>query len=229
MKKLRLIVIFVLAAFVLACICTPTRLFSPGGETSDGPADGASNGPSDGVPNDPPDGYSDEYSDEGGEPAADDNVLTLNPLTGDASAYDQVSRFAGRWTGTWYNETFGSTGGAEATIDILTDGTASLTVTMTGNVLGAGNAPEVTIPGYYNAAGLFFEAPASPVFGNIWIGIPQDGNFINMTSGMLPIPGIEAVFANGSLTGDEFVLDYGFQFSSGGSTVLGTANLGRAP
>jgi hypothetical protein len=197
--------LFLLPALLLACsILAPSN-----GETPAGPSDGSSGGSTD-IPEDQPAATSDSGS-------------------GPQSPYDQISKYAGRWTGTWNNTSFGSSGDIDVTIEIMTDGTASLSLDVTGNALGAGSMPQLVIVGYYDSNGLFFMDPSSPVFGNLKIAIPPNGQFISMQAELLPGATIAAVSATGMLNEDEITIEYAVNLTAGGNLALGTATLTHSP
>jgi hypothetical protein len=123
--------------------------------------------------------------------------------------------------------TNGTTGGVEATIDVRTDGTASLALTMTGNVLGVGVSPEIDIPGIYGSYTLVFQATDLPVFGNLWVSLDPAGS-MGMQASALPVEGITSVTAEGRMTGNTMLIQYEVLFSSN-QLASGTASLTHLP
>ncbi len=165
----------------------------------------------------------------GGTPALSQNVTSTGSgdQQGDASQYENFSQFAGTWTGTWSNATYGSTGGVEATIDVRTDGTASLAFTMTGNVLGVGFSPEIDVPGTYDSYTLVFQAIDLPAFGSLWISLDKAGS-VSMRANALPVEGIGSVSAQGRMTGDTMDILYQVYLSNN-QMAAGTASLTHVP
>ena len=66
-------------------------------------------------------------------PATTTTVATGSPLIAVARG------FAGEWTGTWTNTTFGSTGPTEASVEVMDDGSIIVTIDLGGFVFGQGD------------------------------------------------------------------------------------------
>jgi hypothetical protein len=138
-----------------------------------------------------------------------------------------ASGFAGHWTGSWNNVTFSTTGGIDAVIDVQTDGTAALTLKLTGHVLGGDEPPQAVFPGQYDESGLFFNGSGLPIFGNLQITISPQGNF-GMESMQPPSTTVLGMGAQGNITGDTIDLTYLVTLLNG-QAASGTATLTRAP
>jgi hypothetical protein len=147
--------------------------------------------------------------------------------SGQASAgYQAAKTFAGHWTGTWNNLTSSTTGGIDAVIDVQTDGTASLTLNLTGHVLGGVQPPQAVFSGRYDENGLFFDGTGVPIFGNLHVTIAPAGNF-TMESVQLPTANIIGVAAQGNVSGEHIDLTYLVTFSNA-QIANGSATLTRA-
>lgn len=151
---------------------------------------------------------------------------TPAPSTARPATPNPLAAFAdGKFTGTWKNTTFGSTG--NATFDVKVDQSAltlGITVTLTGNVFGApAPAPETfTIP--VAAIGTSYKT-TSKTFGDVTATI-KDGNVtINGTN----VPGgrVKSIDLTGTYTTTAIDLNYTVALSDG-TSAKGTVNLKRA-
>jgi hypothetical protein len=85
--------------------------------------------------------------------------------------------FAGNWTGTWVNTTFGSQNNATMTVTVNGATKAvSITLQISGNVLGTfTNPPAETYNGTYDSTHFTIDAN-STIFGHATLNIDQNGN-----------------------------------------------------
>jgi hypothetical protein len=91
-----------------------------------------------------------------------------------------VEEYAGTYTGTWTNTTFGSTGTIKLEISVdRSTRTMKVTTTLTGNVLGAPPPPPqtLTIPLGTAQPGQPVTV-TSPVFGTLTIAVNADGTLV---------------------------------------------------
>jgi hypothetical protein len=152
---------------------------------------------------------------------------TAGPASGANPGYDTAKLYAGEWDGPWNNTTFGSQGTAKATITVNPDGTASIALDLTGNALGHGTAPSLTINGSYDANGFVFKDQGNLLFGNLTINISFAGS-MDMSADTLPVTGITKVSSTGTMSSQDAKVSYQVDFSNGQSAA-GTAHLTHAP
>jgi len=132
--------------------------------------------------------------------------------------------FAGEWTGSWENATYGTTGPLAAALAVNAEGlSATLTLDLGGEVFGGGDpAPfEMTI----DLAAAPPYAAFSPVLGSLSLIMGVDGAF---TLEALDVPAAEvsSFRASGRATSAGITLDYTVGLEDGGEAA-GTADLGR--
>jgi hypothetical protein len=156
-----------------------------------------------------------------GQPAAPSNGSQ------GAVGYAAAQAFAGHWTGTWSNLTYATTGGIDAVIALQTDGTASLTLNLTGHVLGGDPPPQAVFSGRYNENGLIFDGTGVPIFGNLHVVIAPAGN-LTMESAILPTANVVTLVAQGNISGDYIELTYLVTFTNA-QIANGSATLTRTP
>lgn len=148
------------------------------------------------------------------EPAAEPTA-TPEP-TPTPSAYDTFKAVAGEWTGSWTNTTFGSTGSAGATITINPDGTASYVLDLGGLVFGLIDPPPKEFAGTYDSSGATFQVQDDDLFGDVTITVSADGA-ISFGGTDVPVPGIDSVSAEGTITAQAVEMSYTVTFSGGGT------------
>lgn len=130
------------------------------------------------------------------------------------------------FTGTWTNQTFGSTGGA--TMSVKVDRTAltlGVTLTLTGNVFGAAApAPETfTLP--INAAGATY-AGKSKTFGDVTATLKADGTF-TFKGENVPSNRVKGIDGSGTWTTSAVNLTYNVALSDG-SAAKGVVSLKKS-
>jgi adhesin/invasin len=145
--------------------------------------------------------------------------------TGTAGAvFNPIQYSGGAYTGSWTNTTFASTGVGSAQI-IVSGSTATVTVSVSGNVLGnAGGVPNTVKAGNFTSTGAAFTGNVPPM-GDITGTIDPAGNIV--ASGVnVPNTTIARWDATGTLTPGALSMSYKVTFASG-STAVGTVDLRR--
>jgi hypothetical protein len=135
-----------------------------------------------------------------------------------------AAAFAGNWTGQWVNTTFGSSGSAGLTVSVNTSAqTFQATLTLGGNVFGAGPPPPQTFSGSY-ASSTFTQT--SSVFGNLTVTIGS-GGAITGSATNVPNPNISRMDFTGTATSQKITINYTVTFSAsaGGGTAQGVLTL----
>ena len=137
-----------------------------------------------------------------------------------------AAAFAGTYTGSWNNQTFMTTGSATLVNVINTSAqTFQSTLTLGGNVFGAGTPAPQTFSGSY-ASGSFSQT--SPLFGNVTINFPSAGVFMGSATNV-PNPNISRIDFNGTATSQTIMLNYTITFTpaAGGGTAVGTMTVNK--
>jgi hypothetical protein len=148
---------------------------------------------------------------------------TSAPTATEDTGFEQASAFAGEWSGSWENTTFGSSGDARAAIDVQPDGTATFTVDLDGMVFGMLDPDPMTYEGTYDANGATFEAPGDPLFGDLAISVTPAGD-VTINGELVPVDGIASLSASGTISSDSIQLEYTVVFTGGGE-AMGVLNL----
>jgi len=156
--------------------------------------------------------------------APTDTPLPAPTATTD-TGYDAYAAFAGTWSGSWTNTTYGSSGDLVATVAVEHDGTASFTFDAGGFVFGALDPPQITLSGTYDASGITIDLPGEPVFGDVKVTFNQDGTF-EMSGDVIPTAGIARVEASGTFSGDTMQGTYTVFFDNE-SVAEGTVSMTR--
>lgn len=144
---------------------------------------------------------------------------TATPEPEMAAGYEKASAFAGQWEGDWNNLTFGSSGGAVATVMVNKDGTVSVTADLGGNVFGMSDPPPLTFQGTYGENEARFESMDNPVFGSFVMML--QGEVFTVQAMDVPIERIDLMDVYGSLNQERLDADYIVTFSDG-SVAQGT-------
>lgn len=136
------------------------------------------------------------------------------------SAYDVARQYEGRWAGSWNNDTYGTTGGVEATVVVNPDGTFEVTLDVNGMVFGAIDPPAVTFSGTYEAGvGATFGGLDDPTFGDASVTITPDGQVSANLEGVMG--GAGSVEVSGTVTPERIDLQYSIPtFSAAGTVTL---------
>lgn len=136
-------------------------------------------------------------------------------------AYEKFRVVEGDWSGSWTNNTFGSTGSATGEISLKEDGTASFTIDLGGMVFGMIDPPSKTFAGTFDENGADFSAAGDDLFGDLTISIDAQGK-INISGLNLPFTNIALLSAEGTITSSEVNINYtvGFTDNTSASGVL---------
>jgi len=137
--------------------------------------------------------------DQSVEMAEEEPTPEPEPTATTDTGYDTFAPFAGAWSGSWTNTTFGSTGAIEATIEFNPDGTGVLTFDAGGFIFGAFDPPSVTFNASFDAIGVTIDLPGDAIFGDVTVTINPDGTF-TMVGDLVPTDGIARVEATGTFT-----------------------------
>ena len=144
-----------------------------------------------------------------------------SPLTFTATGGLNVANYAGTWTGTWNNTTFGSTG---TTTIVIAAGTGAnqlnLTHTGTGTVLGGSGAPTETRNNVNYTPTAFTLQTTSTTFGNVTLNVDGAGN-VTGNGVQVPNASISRWDCTGTITTTQIRLNFTVTFTSG-STAAGT-------
>jgi hypothetical protein len=145
-------------------------------------------------------------------PPTETPAPTLTPTPAQAPGYEWASQFAGDWSGGWRNTTFGSTGGAEATVAINEDGTVEVVLDLGGRVFGIADPPSMTFSGTYDAQGGSFALQDDPLFGDLTVNVLTDGA---ITGEMENNPLGFGMTVDGTVTDETFELNYAVTLPTG--------------
>lgn len=147
-----------------------------------------------------------------------------NGDTGNGGDFD-VPAYAGDWDGAWNNNTFGSTGGASATVAVNeADQTAQVMVDFDGNVFGGADPDPFVLNGTYDADSLTVDG-ATTNLGTIDLDIDADGNLTGSVTG-IAAANIDSVDFSGTISPTAISLNYTVHFSDS-STARGTLQLNK--
>jgi hypothetical protein len=140
-----------------------------------------------------------------------------------------VAMFAGKYSGTWKNTTFGSTGAAA--LDVSVDRTAktvSITITLGGNVFGAPAPAPETLTAPIAASGL---TVTSKTFGQMTVTAVPDGAGwkVSATAADVPSARIKSFTTTGTVTNPASLqLTYTVGFRDSTPAAQGTISLTRS-
>ncbi len=156
------------------------------------------------------------------------SVGTLNVVfTATALAALNPSLYAGTYTGTWINTTFGSTDVASATIVVNANSTVTVTASASGSVLGGGAVGPTTRTASYSSTTASFTGNV-PEMGNITGTIVNSSTAgvanIEATGTNVPNTAIQRWTATGTISATQLQLNFSVFFTSG-STAVGTVTL----
>ncbi len=133
-----------------------------------------------------------------------------------------------RWEGSWFNDTFGSSG--PATVDVTICGTTlTFTLDLGGFVFGASDPAPVTTTGMLNGDGSFDFGMTTnhPVYGTASGGVDAAGN---VTLDLMNASGFGLIEIRGTWTPTEFRTRYDIFFTPGGSVfATGTLEMDFVP
>ncbi len=123
---------------------------------------------------------------------------------------------AGTYLGSWFNQTFFSSGPATGTVTVDTaTGATSVTVDLGGNVLGGSDPPAEVYSFTVGPGGGSFET-TSPVFGTTTTTIDARGRF-SSDAPNVPAAGIDRFTSSGVFAADQILAGYTVFFTGGGT------------
>jgi hypothetical protein len=161
------------------------------------------------------------------EPAPEPSATPMpEPTATPDTGYDTYSAWAGEWSGSWTNTTFGSTGDLKATIAFNEDGTGSFTFDAGGFIFGALDPPEVTFNATFDAEGITVDLPGDEIFGDVTVTVHPDGTF-EMVGDLIPTQGIARVEATGTFSAETIEATYTVIFDGSG-VAEGTVMMTRS-
>jgi hypothetical protein len=138
---------------------------------------------------------------------------TDTPTVEAASPYEIAKQFEGQWTGSWHNETFDTTGPAQATVVVREDGTFDFVLDLGGSVFGLLDPPPVTFSGSYGAMqGADLSVTDDPTFGDASLTITADGEVTGRLEDMMGTGG--SLDITGTITPQRIDLRYTLAFGS---------------
>jgi hypothetical protein len=145
---------------------------------------------------------------------------TETPQPAAPSAYDVAQQYAGSWSGTWANQTYGTTGAAEMTVVVNEDGTFEITIDLGGMVFGVVDPPPLTYSGSYSAGvGASFGGQGDPTLGDVTFSMTPGGQVTGRLEGILGGSGLAEV--TGTATPEMIHLEYSIPiFSANGILTL---------
>jgi adhesin/invasin len=145
------------------------------------------------------------------------SVTVVFSATATVPAFN-ATPYAGTYNGTWTNTTFGSTGTANAVVTVNSaNNTASVTVNVTGSVLGSGSGVSNLVrSGSYTATGVTFTGNVPPMGDMTVTGVAGASSIAVTASGTnVPNAAITRWDANGTLTPTSLQLNFTVTFTSG--------------
>ena len=135
-----------------------------------------------------------------------------------------IEKLAGDYQGTWKNTTFGSTGGATATVKVdAAAKTVSVNYDLAGSVFGASDPPAEELKGTIDADGGATASTTSTLFGPITVTYKPSGAF-EMKAASVPSTRIASFSMTGNVAHAEFTLNYEVVFKDG-SKAQGTLTM----
>lgn len=167
-------------------------------------------------------------------PTADANIVQSLPAADQASGktsdyctpdslYQGYAAYAGTWSGSWTNNTFGSTGSITGQLAVARNGTAQLVLDAGGFVFGLIDPAAKTFSGTYNEDAMTFTGTGDDVFGNLSMTFAASGS-VTVSGLDVPASSIDTLTANGTVTATNLNVNYTLTF--GGLTYAeGTISL----
>lgn len=151
-------------------------------------------------------------------------VTTTGPATTRSPVEAFLDLYAGAWSGTWTNTTFGSTGEVAAILEIVDDGRLALTVDLGGAVFGQEDPPEEQ----WILAFTDLLAPVtlqSSTFGEMTLILSGEG--ARLTAADVPAPGIASFQLDARFEPDPAIVGTYLVGFDDGSIAEGTVALQR--
>jgi hypothetical protein len=141
------------------------------------------------------------------------NILALKSVPFFVSPFP-IASAVGTYTGTWTNQTFGSTGPVTFQVSDTSPGVLTMTVTLGGHVFGGAAPPPFTVTGTLNTQGIVTLSGGPASFGTVNGTIGPNGLF-NFAITNIPGGFITSATFNGTDSGGVISLGYTVNFSSG--------------
>ena len=124
------------------------------------------------------------------------------------------SMYAGNYSGSWFNTSFLSSGGATIEITVnMRFRRATMTIDLNGNVFGGVDPPPDTFSGSIDSRGWDLHA-MSPSLGEVHFYITPDGLIYGMSENV-PSPSIESVTYNGRIEDGKIMIQSLIRFPGG--------------
>jgi len=144
------------------------------------------------------------------------NAGTLDVLTYKSEPFlvgtYALSKFVGKWVGSWTNQTFGSTGSAVFEVADSSPGVVTITIDLGGNVFGGVDPPAFTVTAKLNSDGSITLGGGSSDFGTLKATAKVDGT-LNGTIDSIPSTGIKSADFSGRLSDGLLNLNYTVNFT----------------
>ena len=136
------------------------------------------------------------------------------------------SSFEGTYTGTWTNQTYGSTGSITAVIKLdHSAGTITATLTLGGNVFGAAAPAPETVTFKPTGAISLDITGHSATFGDVAVSFAPaaSGATISFKAANVPSPRVSTLTVGGTITGTTMSMTYTVGFRDGTADAHGIA------
>lgn len=130
-----------------------------------------------------------------------------------------IARILGGWSGSWNNNTFGTSGPLNLSITETGAGTLDANVSLGGSVFGGSAPPPFDATLLLSGSGGSISSPSSGL-GNLTGSFGSDGSFSGSIA-MIPLSSIGSLTFNAALAGAQLNGMYTINFSDG-STAQGT-------
>lgn len=158
-----------------------------------------------------------------GLPPADRSSGAASDYCTPDSLYQTYAAYAGTWTGSWSNTSFGSTGDMNGELTIEKNGTARLVLDVDGFVFGLADPVVKTFTGSYDEGALRLTGANDDVFGDLTMTFAQ-GGIVTVSGLEVPASDIDVLSASGTVTTSALNANYTLTF--GGATFAqGTMSL----
>ena len=156
-------------------------------------------------------------------PAGDQSAGAASDYCGAVPSYETYAPYAGTWSGSWSNTTFGSTGTMSGVLTVNDDGTAQLVLDVDGFVFGLVNPGQKTFSGTYDQDALTFTGTDDDVFGDLILTFNTGGTF-TISGLQVPASNVDVLTASGTVTATalnaNYTLDLGGVFYAAGTISM---------
>ncbi len=140
-------------------------------------------------------------------PAADQTSGKTSDYCTPASLYRDYASYAGTWSGSWTNTTFGSMGNMTGQLSVEKNGTAQLVLDVDGFVFGLIDPAAKTFTGTYNENAMTFTGTGDDLFGNLTMTFAASGS-VTVAGLDVPADSIDSLTASGVVTATNLNADY---------------------